>query len=113
MVLANYVSFLIGQLVVSAVDPGRPELIASHFHRHVYPMGLQLPSDNPLVNNIRANWLLAGFSYLGSIAIEWPFCFWILRGKIHRGRSSFYASVVAQTVSYALIIVPWYVALIH
>jgi len=43
-------------------------------------------------------------SYFLTIVLEWPFCYWILKGQENRKQRSFKASVIAQTVSYALLI---------
>ena len=44
------------------------------------------------------------FSYLLTVILEWPFCWWALSNKEKRAERSFLASLFAQTVSYAVFV---------
>lgn len=44
------------------------------------------------------------FSYLLTVILEWPFCYWAFSNKEKRIKRSFLASLSAQTASYTLII---------
>ncbi len=39
-----------------------------------------------------------------TIALEWPFCYWIFKGQEDRKSRSIKASIIAQTASYAILI---------
>jgi hypothetical protein len=43
-------------------------------------------------------------SFVLSVVLEWPFCFWIFKGQERSVRTSVLASLLAQTVSYAVLI---------
>lgn len=85
MVLANYVSMIAGAAGIWA--------LGSWFTTSI--------SINNMFKVIMA--MLAG-SYLATLLIEWPFCFWILKGKDSRGGLSFKASAIINTASYAILI---------
>jgi hypothetical protein len=92
MILANYFSMGVGLLAL-------PTFIVR--------FGQRLMGPAPLYAAPRVIILLAFLTYGASILLEWPFCFWIMsRGK-QRARRSLYASCLAQTASYVLLI-PFY-----
>lgn len=43
-------------------------------------------------------------SYVITVIVEWPFCFWILAGQENRKIRSFKASILVQTISYVVLI---------
>jgi hypothetical protein len=94
MILANYFSMGVGVLALPA--------FIDRFGRH-------LMGPAPLYAAPRVIILLAFCTYVASIFLEWPFCLWIMAGRKQRGRGSLYASCLAQTASYALL-VPFYLA---
>ncbi len=85
MVLANYISMVAGVVGIWSLG-GALNNVAS-------------------INNVFAIILamLAG-SYIATIFIEWPFCFWILKGKEDRHNRAFKASAVINSASYAILI---------
>ncbi len=55
-------------------------------------------------------WSMFGLFYLATIILEWPFCVWLLLGQGSPFRKSLLATVLAQTLSYALL-VPFFYSL--
>lgn len=45
------------------------------------------------------------FAYLATVILEWPFCLFIMWAKPKRVKKSLYASIIAQTLSYLLILI--------
>lgn len=94
MVAANYVSMVAGTVFLVP--------LGDYWSR-------SRVSAAPLYDAPKILWLLAMASFVTSIVLEWPFCFFALsRGK-SRGRRSLYASLIAQTASYVLL-VPYYLS---
>lgn len=92
MVAANYVSMIAGAVLLVPLG---------NYWSH------SRASAAPLYDAPKILWLLAIASFVTSIVLELPFCFFALsRGK-YRGRTSLHASIVAQAASYALL-VPYY-----
>jgi hypothetical protein len=95
MVLANYFSFILGEWYLL--------------------QGLRIFSgavlgSEPLYNAHRFIWLSVLVAFVLTILLEWPFCFWILRKKSKSFRKSIAATVLVQTLSYAVLLV-FYVSL--
>jgi hypothetical protein len=90
MILANYISMIAGILGIGFFGVATNNIIS--------------------INNLA--YFICGFfiaSYIATIIIEWPFCFWIMRGKEHRRKLSFKASVLLQSISY-IVLVPIYLS---
>ncbi|MDD5432367.1 MAG: hypothetical protein PHO70_05210 [Candidatus Omnitrophica bacterium] len=85
MILANYFSMIIGVIGI------------------IFSQGIV---DNFVsINNVFCMLVfILLFSYVLTIFIEWPFCFWIMKEKTDRDRLSFKASIVLQTISYGIFI---------
>lgn len=92
MVLANYASMIAGMLAVIYV---------------LAPMGGRWMGPAPLYAAPRVLLLLLALSFVLTVILEWPFCFWMLSGRKQRLRKSLIASLAAQIASYALL-VPFY-----
>lgn len=85
MILANYISMIIGAVGIGFSGAALRNFIS--------------------INNISyIIWALLIGSYMVTIIIEWPFCFWIMKGKENRSKLSFKASILLQTISYAILI---------
>lgn len=93
MILANYATMLTGVIILSYAG--------GLLHDHIF--------WKATIYNARE--YVAGFfvvTFLITIILEWPFCYWALRGKDKQGQRSLYASIAAQTASYAILI-PFYI----
>ncbi len=66
-----------------------------------------LPGPAPLFKAGPAIAIVILISWLMSVVLEWPFCYWPLRGQPDLWRRTLKATLISQTVSYA-IIVPLY-----
>lgn len=84
MILANYISMAVGWLGLSLIV--NLVKIAVLYNISYIILGLGIAS------------------FLLTIIIEWPFCFWILKYKNERRNLSFKASLVVQSISYVLLI---------
>lgn len=91
-ILGNYVSMIAGFAVL--------EWAESH-------AGDSILGPQPLYHGVRLLAVLVGAAYLMSVIIEWPFFHFGLPKETRNIRTSLRASVLAQTVSYALLI-PFY-----
>ena len=90
MILANYVSAFAGLMILGAADSAG---ISSKWT--IYDVNGYL-------------WMATIALFLATILLEWPFC-WLGFGKRpKRVRKSFFASVLAQTVSYAILVPLYY-----
>lgn len=85
MILANYISMVIGIFTIGIL--------------HKSLRGIA--SINNILYVILGTFLI---TYVITIIAEWPFCFWIMKGKEARGRRSLKASIILQTLSYAVLI---------
>jgi hypothetical protein len=85
MILANYTSMVLGWLIVG-LTKGFVEKIADLYNIFNIVFGLFIAS------------------FILTVIIEWPFCFWILKAKAGKGGLSFRANLIAQSISYALLI---------
>lgn len=85
MVLANYVSMVVGLFGVT--------LIEGYFDNHI-------SINNAFIVLI----FLVMLSYILTILIEWPFCLWVLKERNDRKIQSLKASLAVNTLSYALLI---------
>jgi len=94
MVPANYTSMIAGNACIG--------LLSYHFQSAF--MG-----EEGFYHVLWALWLTGIGSWLLSVVVEWPFCLWILKDKPNRGRTSAFASLIAQTASYA-VLVPLYLS---
>lgn len=97
LIPANYFSMIVGWLLLRAAWT---------------PLERLLPGSAPLYKGAALLMILGIASWVLSIILEWPFCALAMRRiPNHSGRSrwqqSLRASVIAQTVSYALL-VPFY-----
>lgn len=92
IVLANYFSMIVGSVAVPAMW---------------YGLDRASPTIPPLIKAPYLIGLVLALSYLLSMVLEWPFFAFTFRKSYPGWRSSFRASVVAQTASYALL-VPFY-----
>lgn len=92
MILANYASAFAGFMILVAADSAG------------------IPSRWTIYDVNWFLWAATVASFLGSILLEWPFCWLGLGKRPKRGRKSFLASVLAQTVSYAIIVPLYYYA---
>lgn len=88
MVLANYVSMIAGSAMVL--------LISNAFERFV-----------TIYSAMLYIYLFLFISFVLSVLLEWPFCYWILKKLQHVKKKAWQASVIAQFISYA-VIVPLY-----
>ena len=88
MLLANYFSAFTGIFIVKWLRNSVSPLILG---------------QTPLYRISSTLWILSGITFLLTIILEWPFCYWILRDKEKRLKKSFSASLIAQVVSYALL----------
>lgn len=89
MILANYASMLVGVVILYFVDDF---LYSRIFH-------------NATIYNAR--YYVAGFiaaTFILTIILEWPFCFWAIKDKQGRGKRALYASLLVQTVSYVFLV---------
>lgn len=94
MILANYVSMALGYALTHP-------LYAFLFQRG--------PETAPLYKVPGIIWEMWVISFLLTVAIEWPFCLWLMRGAKNAAIRSIGASLLAQVASY-LIIVPIYIS---
>ncbi len=92
MVLANYASMILMALGTWGIKG------------IVYPW---LIGDEPLYHVVRLLAVLWGASYILTLLIEWPFCYWALQTPGRSFKRSLLASVIAQSASY-LLLVPLY-----
>jgi hypothetical protein len=88
-ILGNYLSMIAGFAVLEWAGNHAGDLI----------LGPQ-----PLYHGVRLLVVLVGAAYLMSVIIEWPFFHFGLQKETRTARTSFRASVLAQTVSYVLLI---------
>jgi hypothetical protein len=85
MALANYVSMIAGLLGIESTS--------------------RLLATDISINNLRFTILaMAVALYLVTIVVEWPFCYWALKGKDRRRFRAIAASTLVNTTSYALLI---------
>lgn len=89
MIVANYVSMFAG---VAGV-----EYLSNWFQ------DIRMRQD-PLYAGSQAMGLAAAASFVCSIIMEWPFCFWAMKKAGIRPGKALGASALAQTASYALIV---------
>ncbi len=89
MVLANYASMIAGCAGVAAIVYFLKSFIT------LYSIGILLI-------------FFLIISFLLSIVLEWPFCYWILKRQVDVKKKAWRASVIAQFFSY-VIIVPLYI----
>ena len=87
MIGANYFSAWLGLLVLN------PVIV------HMLPVNLQ--------NGWRWFWFMVVVAYLMTLALEWPFVRWCLKGKQKPFQKSIYASLLAQDSSYIMLF-GWY-----
>lgn len=92
MTLANFVSMGAGLLLD---------------HITLEPAAQHLMGDAPLYRAPAVLVLMGGLTIALTVLIEWPFCIWLLAGRKRQVRTALRASIVAQAVSYALL-VPFY-----
>ncbi len=84
MVLANYLSGIAGILGIESAGQW---------------------ATSVSINNLRfAVLTLAAMSFLVTIVVEWPFCYWALKGKDRRRFHAISASALVNTASYAVLI---------
>ncbi|HEY3415145.1 MAG TPA: hypothetical protein VGM51_19090 [Armatimonadota bacterium] len=93
LIAANYASFFAGIGLLSVVSSAGKHASGESILRH----GLMLLL------------VAIGISFLATIVLEWPFCRVLARGTAHPWRKAFRMSLLAQTVSYALL-VPLYIS---
>ncbi|MFA6543980.1 MAG: hypothetical protein WCS99_06120 [Limisphaerales bacterium] len=94
MVLANYFSAWAGYMAMCMIMPRLvPELLG----------------DQPLYRASLVLWFVGGVSYFASVVLEMPFCWFCLRKSQRPWTNALLASVMAQTISYGLL-VPYYLA---
>ena len=85
MILANYISMIVGKFGIDFSSAALKNIAS--------------------INN--ASYIIWGLlfgSYALTVIIEWPFCFWIMKGKEDRKKRSFKASILLQSASYAILI---------
>jgi hypothetical protein len=92
MIGANYASMVAGMITVSFLVLFVEEAI----------LGDDAFAHTPLLLAI-----MAVASFIITLLIEWPFCYRILAGQPDRFRKSIRADLVAQVISYALLIPGW------
>lgn len=93
MILANYASMFAGLILIDVMG-----MEISH---------KLLLGTTPLYNVFYVILFMPIFAYVITILVEWPFCHWINTSKPKAKKRSFIASLIAQTISYVLIL-PFY-----
>jgi len=89
MILANYVSMIAGLVGVKVAWAGlRPWLVG----------------DEPLYHMTRLVLIPAALSFAVTLALEWPFCYWAMKGETRRFRRSVQGDLIVQTASYLLLV---------
>jgi hypothetical protein len=88
MILANYFSSWSAYMILAFMRPYLDETITIYTIQH-------------------AIWLAYGFAFIYTLFTEWPFLFFLLRQKKHKLILSIVATVLIQTVSYAMLAY-WY-----
>jgi len=92
MILANYASSFAGAAILGA---------SNFAYSTNTPNWITIYNARSIIN-------IAWFtSFVATVALEWPFCLWALRNHEHKYRAALKASLLAQTVSYAILI-PWF-----
>ncbi|MHB1002186.1 MAG: hypothetical protein ACYC27_23350 [Armatimonadota bacterium] len=100
MILANYVSAGIGCWV-----------IRSGAGRFIDGSGININTPHNSIMIYVSTVILSFFA--ATVLIEWPFCLWLLKGLRYKGRmalTSLKISMIAQIVSYALLILLYHSA---
>jgi hypothetical protein len=89
MILANYVSMILGMVGI---------IFFNYYLRNIIS-----------INNIKIFFFvfLIG-SFIATIFIEWPFCFWIMKNYDNRRNQSFKASLILQSISYIVIMLLYF-----
>jgi hypothetical protein len=87
MIVANYFSAWVGELFLGS-------LIVNHLHID-------------LNNGWRWFWIMVLFTYWITLALEWPFVAFCLRGSVNWFRKSIKGNLIIQTLSYAVLF-GWY-----
>lgn len=88
MILANYVSMIVGMLLLQMM-----------FDNLVYAR-----YEFPFAHIARIMAMMTALTFLLTLIIEWPFCFWVFRKDQKRFAKSLKANLIAQCASYALLV---------
>jgi hypothetical protein len=89
MILANYFSMLFGEFVLL---------------NWIGTVRTNIMGDQPLYNAPNFIWFMAICTISITIILEWPFCYWTLKGKKFRLVKSLVASPLVHIFSYAFLV---------